>query len=227
MREGVLWGEHLDEYSRMFGLTETDLNSRLLEYNCGATAVNAELRQENRSIISCDPLFSLEKNDFVHTVNKTFDQAVCDLRNASKQYDFSYYGGFEALVEKRRQGIETCLADYEQGVIEGRYLPCEEDVVPFENFSFDLAISTNYLFSSISPQGTDFHLQCIRELTRVAKEVRIFSLMDRDGQPSPLIGPVLLGLQQANYGVEIRTVDYQLQQGDQAMLRVWALECVV
>ena len=99
--------------------------------------------------------------------------------------------------------------------------------MPFENFSFDLAISTNYLFSSISPQGTDFHLQCIRELTRVAKEVRIFSLMDRDGQPSPLIGPVLLGLQQANYGVEIRTVDYQLQQGDQAMLRVWALECVV
>ena len=52
MREAVLWGEHLDEYSRMFGLTETDLNARLLEYNCGATAVNAELRRENRSIIS-------------------------------------------------------------------------------------------------------------------------------------------------------------------------------
>jgi hypothetical protein len=227
MREAVLWGEHLDEYSRMFGLTETDLNARLLEYNCGATAVNAELRRENRSIISCDPLFSLGKSDFVNTVNKTFDQAVLDLRKASKQYDFSYYGGFDALIEKRRQGIETCLADYEQGVMEGRYLPSQEDVVPFENFSFDLAISTNYLFSSMEQHGTDFHLQCIRELTRVAKEVRIFSLIDREGQPSPLIGPVLLGLQQANYGVEVRTVDYQLQQGDQAMLRVWALECVV
>lgn len=227
MRETILWGQHIDEYQQMFGLADSDINARLLEYGCGATAVNAQLHARGRTVISCDPLFSLDQERLDQSVQSTFDEAVQHLNIAHDQYDFSYYGNFTSLIAKRREGISTCLADYEVGRMEKRYLPLEHDALPFEDFSFDLALCSHFLFVSVEEQDVDFHLQCIRELARVAKEVRIFPLIDGSGQPSPVLGPVLLGLQQANYGVEIRKVDYQLQLGGHAMLRVWALECQV
>ena len=227
MREAVLWGHHLDEYQQMFDLLDSDLNSRILEYGCGATAVNAQLHARHQSIISCDPLFSLEQGSLSQTVQLTFDESVDHLYSIRAQCDFSHYGSLDALIAKRREGVAECLADYELGRIEERYLPLDHDALPFEDFSFDFALSSYFLFTSLEDQDADFHLQCIRDLARVAKEVRIFPLIDGNGQPSPMLGPVLLGLQQANYGVEVRKVDYQLQLGGHAMLRVWARECQV
>ena len=97
--------------------------------------------------------------------------------------------------------------------------------MPFADFTFDFALSSHYLFADLDDQDVDFHLQAIRELARVAKEVRIFPLIDRHGQPSPFLGPVLLGLQQEGYGVEVREVKYYLQPKGNAMLRVWAQQC--
>ena len=99
--------------------------------------------------------------------------------------------------------------------------------LPFTDFTFDLALCPDYLFTDVNNQNIDFHLQQIRELARVAKEVRIFPLSDSHGLPSPLLGPVLLGLQQENYGVEVRDVSTLLHPKGSAMLRVWAQLCHV
>ena len=227
MREVALWGEHIDEYQPMFGLTEADFGSRLLEFGSGATAVNAELHARHQSMVSCDPLFSLSETELTHQVNCLFDEAKQQINRLHSRYDFSAYGDLDGLIKKRREGVSLLLSDYGQGQREKRYLPFSNDVLPFEDFSFDMALSSSYLFSGEEAHDADYHLNCIRELARVAKEVRIFPLIDRDGQPSPLLGPVLLGLQQSNYGVEIREVDYLLQLGGHAMLRVWARECQV
>ncbi len=112
-----------------------------------------------------------------------------------------------------------------EGKSEGRYVGITEYLLPFADFSFDFALSAHYLFADLDDQDVDFHLHVIKELARVAKEVRIFPLIDRHSQTSPFLGPVLLGLQQDNYGVEVREVPYHLQPGGNAMLRVWAQEC--
>jgi len=225
MRESVLWGHHFNEYQQMFNLVDIDMNARILEYGCGATAVNAELHARHQTIVSCDPLFSLSNQQLHQSVLSTFEEAVQHLKNASTQYDFSRYGTMEALIQQRCEGITEFLADYGKGHMEKRYLPFDGETLPFKDFSFDYALSAYFLFSALEDQDVDFHLRCIRELARVAKDVRIFPLIDRSGQPSPLLGPVLLGLQQTNYAVEVHEVDYQLQLGDHAMLRVWAREC--
>ena len=228
MREAVLWGHHIDDYRRMFALSDVDVTSRLLEYGCGATAVNAQFHALHHSITSCDPLFSLPKDELEVVVSTLFHEAEQHIQDAVSQYDYRDYGSLDALIEARRKGVAECLADYQQGQKEKRYLPAELDAtLPFENFTFDLALSSYFLFSSMGSADADFHLQCIRELARVAKEVRIFPLISVDGLLSPEIGPVLLGLQQGNFGVEIRDVDYQLQSGAHAMLRVWARECIL
>lgn len=228
MRETVLWGHHLDDYRRMFALSDVDERSRLLEYGCGITAVNAECHTLHHMITSCDPLFSLPKDELQVLVDTLFNEAVYHVQATAAQYDCRDYGSLDALIDNRRKGVGECLADYQKGQKEKRYLPVDLDaILPFDNFTFDLALSSYFLFSSMANAGADFHLWHIRELARVAKEVRIFPLISVDGRLAPEIGPVLIGLQQGNYGVEIRDVDYQLQSGAHAMLRVWARECIL
>jgi len=99
--------------------------------------------------------------------------------------------------------------------------------LPFADFAFDLALCPDYLFTDADNQNLDFHLQQIVELARVAKEVRIFPLSDSKGRPSPLLGPVLLGLQLDNYGIEVCDVTTSLHSKGNAMLRVWAQQCQV
>ncbi len=113
------------------------------------------------------------------------------------------------------------------GKAEGRYIGVADYHLPFADFSFDFALSSHYLFADLDEQTVEFHLAVIRELARVAKEVRIFPLIDREGNTSEFLGPVLLGLQQENYGVEVREVAFHLHKTGNAMLRVWAQQCPV
>lgn len=227
MRESTLDGYHLDEYRHMFGLVDADFDGRILEYNSGVNAVNAQLHARHLAITSCDPWFQLDKPALAQLVESHAEQAIDEMKKTLSRYDFSEYGSVDALIEKRRQGIAMCLADYEKGRAEKRYVSIEHDILPFADDSFDLALSSHCFFTGALDQDVDTHLQRIRALAHVAKEVRIYPLVDSDGQPSHLLGPVLLGLQQGNFAVEIREVDYHLQRGSYAMLRIWARECQV
>ncbi len=73
MRKLVLWGHHLDEYREMFDLGVEDLATNLLEYGCGPSAVNSELTKQGKKIISCDPLFTLDKETLFSKVSLIFD----------------------------------------------------------------------------------------------------------------------------------------------------------
>lgn len=225
MRKLVLWGHHADEYQEMFDLSAADIKTRLLEYGCGPSAVNVELTNLSQQIISCDPLFTLDKDTLSSKVTLIFADMAARVIRDQEQFDFSLYGSPDALIDKRREGIAKFFADYVEGKKEQRYLGINDYSLPFADFSFDLALSSHYLFADLDDQDVDFHLRVIKELARVAKEVRIFPLIDRHNQPSPFLGPVLLGLQQDNFGVEVREVSYHLQPSGNAMLRVWAQQC--
>lgn len=107
------------------------------------------------------------------------------------------------------------------------YAPVDDVSLPFADFTFDMSLCPHYLFTQSVVQEVDFHLKVIRELARVGKEVRIFPLIDNLERLSPLLGPVLLGLQQENYGVEVRDVASSTSPKGNAMLRVWAQLCHV
>lgn len=223
----VLWGHHVDEYCEMFDLSVQEMKSSWLEYGCGPTAVNVELSQTGQKIISIDPLFDLGKEALESKVATIFSQMVKRVYQAQESFDFSRYGSAQSLVKTREIGIANFLADYQQGKKEKCYQGVRKEHLNFADFSFEFALSSHYFFVRELNLDADMHLQQIKELARVAKEVRIFPLIDRHGQPSSLLGPVLLGLQQANFGTEIREVAYHLQTSGNAMLRVWAQECRV
>lgn len=227
MRKQVLWGHHVDEYQKMFDLTPENLQSCLLEFGCGTSAFNSELTAESVNVVSCDPLFNLDKNVLQQQESAMFQASVERFTRNQQQYDFSHYGNLQQFIHYRQAGVSEFFADYEQGKQQNRYIAAENHRLPFNDFKFDLALCSHYLFADLDDQNIDLHVNIIQELARVAKEVRIFPLIDRQGQPSPLLGPVLLSLQQHNYGIEVREVSYYLQPKGNAMLRVFAQHCKV
>lgn len=231
MRKLVLWGHNVTEYKAMFDLTDDDVHSRILEYGCGTSAVNALLHKKASLMISCDPLFELSKSQLMSDVSSMFAHRAEQILADQPQLDVTTSGGIDAFIEARRAGCHTFFADYEQGLLEKRYIVERNHSLPFEDFTFDFALSSHYLFTDIDSQRhmehVEQHMYIIRELARVANEVRIFPVIDKRGQASPLLGPVLLGLQQANYGVEVREVPYSLYPKGNVMLRVWAQVCEV
>ncbi|GAH25802.1 unnamed protein product, partial [marine sediment metagenome] len=64
-------------------------------------------------------------------------------------------------------------------------------------------------FTNRIPHDVDSHLAAVEEMIRVAGEIRIFPLQDYQGEIASLVGPLMLALQQKNYGVEVKQVPYQ------------------
>jgi len=226
MRKLALWGHNLDDYLEIFDLSSIDLKASFLEYGSGASAFNSMVNEKGGKVISCDPLFIYDNKEIKAEALLIFDEMVERVKSIKDKFDFSKFGGLDGLISLRRKGMDKFFSDYETGKKEGRYIStAENNTLPFPDFTFDYALSSHYLFANFDNQDVNFHLNIIRELLRVAKEVRIFPVIDRFGEPSPFLGPVLLGLNQEQYGVEVREVKYSLQAKGNAMLRVWAEKC--
>lgn len=227
MRKLVLWGHSVDEYREMFDLSQDEMNSSILEYGCGPSAVNYQQAQNDHQVVSCDPLFVLDKDTLASKAVMIFADMAEQVKKEQARFDFSRSGSYENLIAERQQGMKQFFADYASGKAQGRYIGVADYHLPFADFSFDFALSSHYLFADLDEQTVEFHLAVIRELARVAREVRIFPLIDKEGNTSEFLGPVLLGLQQDNYGVEVREVAFHLHPTGNAMLRVWAQQCTV
>ena len=70
----------------------------------------------------------------------------------------------------------------------------------------------------------DLALSCIRsvrELCRVAREVRVFPLLSLKREPSPHLDDVRSAVETDGWASEVVGVDYELQPGANQMLRVF------
>ena len=69
----------------------------------------------------------------------------------------------------------------------------------------------------------DFHISAVRELCRVAGEVRVFPLLTLNRKPSPHVDAVRSALRADGWASELVRVDYELQRGGNQMLRVFKI----
>jgi hypothetical protein len=68
----------------------------------------------------------------------------------------------------------------------------------------------------------EFHVQSLKELFRVANEVRIFPLLELGAGRSRHLDPVVARLRAKGCAVSIETVGYEFRKGGNQMLRVTA-----
>jgi hypothetical protein len=206
---------NLDDYRQIFALSEPDLQKKILEYPAGISSVNAELYALGHLIISGDPAYSLSPKEMRDYASKILRENIAATDKSCQS----------ALIAQWEQSLELFLSDYETGKKQGRYRAM--DLPPFSNVeeTYELLLCTDFLFNPPVSSGTAQEL--MNELCKLAAEVRIFPLPQDKNAVAAELGPMMLALQQRNFGVEIRAVNYPPCNQASAMLRIWAKECEV
>lgn len=222
----VPWGRSHSEYLRMFDLTLAELELKILDCGGGPASFNAEMNQQGyNNVISCDPVYQFSANEIARRIQATYPVIVEGLKADLDQYVWQgEITSATQLGKVRMAAMQQFLADFPEGKKSGRYVTAELPVLPFDRGQFDLALCSHILFTYSNLLDAAFHLHAILELCRVAREVRIFPLLDMSGEPSPHLSGTIMKLRQQGYQVQTRQVDYEFQRGGNQMLRILKME---
>ena len=218
----VPWGRNLEEYRRMFSLTEADFDRRILGCADGPASVNAELHERGKQYVSLDPVYRFLPDEIESRVADTAKKVGEQLRQHQSDYRWDFYSSPETLVEIRLAATRHFLADFRQAE-EGRYVTGSLLDLPFGDKMFDLVLCANCLFSYAEQLDAAFHRLAIQEMRRVGGEVRIFPLLEINGSPSRHLSGVLNWLGEQDILFDIVTVDYEFQKGSNQLLTIKSL----
>jgi hypothetical protein len=215
----VPWGRSRKEYELMFSLTGEDLSQGVLDCGGGPASFTAEVSACGYRVVSADPLYNHSSADIRARFEETADAMVAQVRATPGDWTWSYHQSPDDLLANRRAALEAFLTDYGRGLREGRYVVAELPSLPFGSDSFGLALCSHllFLYSDLLPE--DFHIRSVRELGRVAREVRVFPLLTLSREPSPHTRAVRTALEADGWLSEVVRVDYELQRGGNKMLR--------
>jgi len=220
----VPWGRARDEYVRMFTLAQSDLGRRILGCGDGPASFNAEATQSGAKVLSLDPIYAFSAREIEARVQQTRAQILGGVRDNMDDFVWdkarSLIASPAELSARRMQAMRDFLDDLPCGARQGRYLGAALPDLPLRDGSFDLALSSHFLFLYSEQLGLQFHHAAIGEMLRVAREVRIFPLLQIGGAPSSLVEPIINELRSQGYEVARLKVLYEFQKGGDEMLRI-------
>lgn len=216
----VPWGRSLEEYRRMFSLTETDLQRHILGCGDGPAGFNAEATRLGMRVVSADPLYRWQTGQIRDRIAQTRDEVLEQTRRNAGEFVWDDIPTVEALGQLRMTAMDHFLDDYDQGKAAGRYVDAALPALPFDDAAFDLALSSHFLFLYTTQLGETFHRAAVEELCRVAGEVRLFPLVALGGQRSPYVELLISERRLAGDDVSIEIVPYQFQRGANQMMRI-------
>ena len=201
----VPWGRSFDEYQQLFALTPGDLERRMLGCGDGPAAFNAEATRRGARVVSSDPLYAFSRDDIEARLAATCDTVLEQTRRHADQFVWGHgIASIDELGGVRMRAMRVFLEDYDAGRAAGRYVDSRLPTLPFADGSFDLALCSHLLFLYSAQFDEAFHRASIREMCRVAPEVRIFPLLALDGSRSPFVEACVAEARTA--GAEAETV---------------------
>jgi hypothetical protein len=220
LEEVVPWGRSFEEYTGMFALTSQDLKERFLGCADGPASFNAELTRQGGQVVSADPLYRFPREEIRKRIDQVFETVLDETRKNAHEFVWNSIPSVDILGETRLSAMNRFLEDYDAGLGEGRYVESSLPDLPFGDQEFGLALCSHYLFLYSPHLSGEFHLRSIRELCRVAREVRIFPLLELGTVPSRHLEAVVDTLSEEGYQVLEETVPYEFQRGGNKMLRI-------
>lgn len=214
------WGRSFEEYVGMFDLKEKDLEMKILGCADGPASFNAEMYRRARRVVSCDPIYRFTRQQLNARIDQACEEIVEQTRKNAGNFVWSSIHSVEELRDVRIAAMQRFLRDYDQGRAQGRYVDAELPVLPFADGAFDIALCSHLLFLYSGRLSAEFHRNSIMELCRVARDARIFPLIDLDLRPSPHVHPIASSLEKDGFTVSVERVPYEFQRGGNEMLRI-------
>ena len=216
----IPWGRNLSEYVAMFMLTDEDLNSKILGCGDGPSSFNTEVDLNDGSVVSIDPLYAYSKQEIMQRIDEVTDEVMGQVVKNKDNFVWKIITSTGMLYEMRIEAMTEFLIDYNEGKEEGRYLAEALPNLSFKDEQFDLALSSHFLFLYSEHLDEVFHMKALLEMLRVAKEVRVFPLVDLKGEKSVHIEGVIKELTALGYDASIIKTGYEFQKGGNEMLKV-------
>jgi len=173
----VPWGRSYNEYCLMFSLSGQDLSGGVLDCGGGPASFTAELSACGHRAVSVDPVYAYSGSEIRARFEAEVESMMSQVRATPDDWTWSYHRDPDHLLANRRAALERFLADYERGLRDCRYVVGELPSLPFPSGSFRLAVCSHLLFLWSALLSESFHIESLRELCRVAHEVRVFPLL--------------------------------------------------
>jgi hypothetical protein len=218
----VPWGRSFDEYVAMFALSAGDLGKRILGCGDGPASFNSVCTRQGGKVLSADPLYRFTADEIRSRIAITYEEVMAQTRKNAHEFVWRHIASVEDLGRIRMAAMDEFLSDYPDGLRAGRYVEAGLPRLPFDAGAFGLALCSHFLFLYSEHFSEEFHLESIRELCRVAEEVRIFPLLELGAVQSRHLDPVLARLAGEGFVCDVETVAYEFQRGGNRMLRIKA-----
>ena len=219
LKNVVPWGRTLEEYSRIFKLTELDFKSRILSFGDGPASFNYEMTKLNRKVISLDPIYQFTKDELKQRISDTKDTILEQTRANLDNFVWSNIKSIQDLEQIRMNAMNNFIDDFELGKTQERYIYHElPNPTKYSDLSFDLGLSSHFLIL-YSQLGLDFHIKSISEMLRICKEIRIFPLLNLNAVKSEVLEGII-DYFQSDFIISIDPVDYEFQKGGNQMLKI-------
>lgn len=216
----VPWGRSFAEYQAMFCLNDIDLQKKILACSDGPACFNAELTKAGGHIVSVDPVYQFSRQQIRSRIEQAYPEVMSQVVKNLDNFIWDTIGKAEELGRVRMEAMEGFLNDYVQGKVSGRYIDASLPELPFKQAEFDLALCSHYLFLYSEHVDLAQHILSVKELCRVANEVRVYPLLGLDGRQSKHLGSVINSLNASGFDVSLQAVEYEFQKGATEMLVV-------
>lgn len=208
----AITGRTLDEYSAFFDLTLKDLkDKKILDCPSGASSFVATLKYNRIDAKGVDIIYEFDKKDIEAQGLKSIEK-IYENTSWMDVYKMDFYKSKSNHRIYRENALKTFISDYDKE----SYIFAKLPKLPFENDSFDIALSSHLLFVYDDRLDYKFHKNSILEMLRVAKEVRIFPLVDfknsrvdEEENFSPFVYKVLEELKEFNCELTKTTFEFQ------------------
>lgn len=218
LNQVIPWGRTGSEYELMFNLSQRDLSWDILDCAGGPSSFTAECSGGHGHVVAADPIYGFSNAQIVAQFNKHAVDIVKQVRESEDQWNWQHHGSVDGLLQMRQSALDQFVAHRE--VEPSRYVCAELPDLPFKTNTFDLALCSHFLFLYSGQLNLDFHLLALKALFRVAREVRVFPLLDLDHQPSQHLDSVIQWLNEHELDYQIETVGYEFMRGGNEMLRI-------
>lgn len=214
----VPFGRSKVEYELMFAFTESDHQKSIIGIGDGPASFNAEMTAAGYQVTSIDPIYQFTGAEIKSRFDACVDGIIEQVRNTPDNWIWNYHKSPEDLRANREQAIALFLADYDRGKSENKYITAELPKLHFTDRQFQLALCSHFLFLYSAHLSLEFHIDSIRELCRIAEEVRIFPILTLAQERSPYLDSVRNSLAKEGIASEIIQVPYELQKGGNQMI---------
>ncbi|WP_217921242.1 class I SAM-dependent methyltransferase [Miltoncostaea oceani] len=207
-----------EEYRDMFGLTDAELLAGpVLDCPGGAGGFAAGLRARGGEVVSADPAYAEDPAALVARSRAGLEHGLRYLAENRDSYVWTWFDSAEDLAERRLGALDAFARD-RRDLADPRYVPAALPDLPFADGAFRLALSGYLLFAYPDHLDPEAHEAALRELLRVAGEVRVYPLIDTAYVRYPGIDDLRSALERDGVASEVRRVDYAFQAGADEVL---------